>query len=1022
MTGTSSPTVGQVAAQRGTTVTCAANRPAEMDDPEYAWFIESGAVDLFLVEMQDGVERSAPQHMVRAGAGRLLPGVAPQHDETSLILMAKGLPGTVLRRISRSQLGTVGSVEVAEQIDAWIADISAMLVRGYRPRPRINALLESGEAPAMRSGTIAARRGVVWAAGLSSGEGLFMGLIDLAASRAAPDGTRGSLPLTSATWLAVTQEARVTPVSSSELAERGQLLSGLDAFHQVALSLERLNRQLALVGQANLARAQAISRRDGEEAARHRLFDALRSPGLHTEVDDSGRRSDHLERRARRSPASESQADDSGRRSDRPGRRSPAGESQVDDSGLHRVLRVIGRHSGIEFRRPSSPSPSDQSAAHSELDRVLNASDARSRKVKLVPQDRWWVGDSGAMLAFRAEDGRPVALVPGALGNYREVDPASRRRRRITAANAGSLRPDAFTFYPGLKPADVDWRDLWDVARTGLGGLLARLAVTGLLGGLIMLLPAVALGFAADEAIPAGDAGLLYGVSLALVAFGIARALLYVLQDMSLMGIEARVSSRMEAAFWDRLLRLPASVRRQYPSGELAARGTTFQNVRDAAHGVIGNGLLSTLFLVPAFVLIAWRDVWLGGLTAAFGFLSLLVTTALGLRQIGPLDRQMKAVQLMASRLSQLINGIPRMRMHGAESSGFAVWARGYREQKRTEMEFDAMETHLRAFGAALPSLAAALVILVATLLGPGSLSAGDFIVVFVLFLLYQRAVKRLGESFGALAAVVPAWNQLRPLLAEATETGAEKDFVEELHGEVVFDKVSFRYEANGPLVLDDVSIRVSKGEFVALVGESGSGKSTLLRLALGLERPFSGSVCFDGRDLQHLDPKSVRRQIGVVPQVVQLHPADLWDNIVGGDERFTSEDAWRAAQLAAVDREIMAMPMGMLTPIGAGAAVISGGESQRIQIAHALIRDPRILILDEATSWLDTETQSRILENLSSLTSTRIVVAHRRSTLQHVDRIYVLQQGKVVQEGSFAELAENPGVFQDLMSRQQAA
>ncbi|WP_420433331.1 ATP-binding cassette domain-containing protein [Candidatus Poriferisocius sp.] len=1023
MNGPSSPTVGQVAAQRGKAVTCSANRPAEMDDPEYAWFIESGAVDLFLVETQDGVECSTPQHMLRASAGQLLPGVAPLVDGTSLGLMAKGVPGTVLRRISRSQLGTVDSVELAKQIDAWIADISAMLVRDFRQRPRIDALLESGEASAMRSGTIAARRGVVWATGLLSGEGLFVGLIDLAASRAAPDGAEGALPLTSATWLTVTQEARVTPVSSSELAERGRLLSGLDAFHKVAFSLERLNRQLALVGQANLARAQAISRRDGEQAARHRLFDALRSPGLHTEVDDSGCRSGRAGRRARRSPAGESQVDDSGRRSGRAGRRarrSSAGESQEDDSGLHSVLRVIGRHAGIEFQRPSSPPP-EQSAAHSELDRVLNASDARSRKVKLVPQDRWWVGDSGAMLAFRAEDGRPVALMPGALGNYREVDPASRRRRRITAANAGSLRPDAFTFCPVLKPADVGWRDLWDVARTGLGGLLARLAVTGLLGGLIMLLPAVALGFAADEAIPAGDAGLLYGVSLALVAFGVARALLYVLQDMSLMGIEARVSSRMEAAFWDRLLRLPASVRRQYPAGELAARGTTSQNVRDAAHGVIGNGLLSTLFLVPAFVLIAWRDAWLGGLTAAFGFLSLLVTMALGLRQIGPLDRQMKAVQLMAGRLFQLINGIPRMRMHGAESSGFAVWARGYREQKRTELEFDALETHLRAFGAALPPLAAALVILVATLLGPGSLSAGDFIVVFVLFLLYQRAVKRLGESFGALAAVVPAWNQLRPLLAEAAETGAEKDFVEELHGEVVFDKVSFRYETNGPLVLDDVSIRVSKGEFVALVGESGSGKSTLLRLALGLERPFSGSVCFDGRDLQHLDPKSVRRQIGVVPQVVRLHPADLWDNIVGGDERFTSEDAWRAAQLAAVDREIMAMPMGMLTPIGAGATVISGGESQRIQIAHALIRDPRILILDEATSWLDTETQSRILENLSSLTSTRIVVAHRRSTLQHVDRIFVLQQGKVVQEGSLAELAENPGVFQDLMSRQQA-
>ena len=625
------------------------------------------------------------------------------------------------------------------------------------------------------------------------------------------------------------------------------------------------------------------------------------------------------------------------------------------------------------------------------------------------------------MLAFRAEDGHPVALLPSAIGNYREVDPVGGRQRRITAANAGSLRPEAWTFYPPLKSAGVEWRDLWGVARTGLGTGLARLVVTGLLGGLIMLLPAVALGLAADRAIPDGDAGLLYGVSLALVAFGLARALLHVLQDMSLMRIGARVTSCLEAVFWYRLLRLPSSVLRRHPANDLAMRGTTIQQVRDAAQGVIGNGVLSILFLSPAFVLMAWRDVRLGGLAAAFGLLSLFATVALGLRQIGPLGRWLKAVRRLAGQLFQLINGIPRLRVDGAESSGFAAWARGYREQKRAELELGALESHLRAFSAALPSLAGAVVIVAATLLGAGSVTAGDFIVIFVLIFLYQRAVVRLGESFGAVAALVPAWNDIRPLLVEAIDMGADGEFVEELHGEVAFDQVSFRYESDGPLVLDEVSLRVRKGEFVAITGESGSGKSTLLRLALGLEQPSNGSVCFDGRDLQHLNPMAVRRHIGVVPQIVQLHPDDLWDNIVGGHGGFTAEDAWRAAQLAAVDREIAAMPMGMLTPIGAGAAVISGGESQRIQIAHALITDPRILILDEATSWLDTETQTRVLDNLSRLTLTRIVVAHRPSTLRQADRIYVMREGKVVQEGSFARLAETPGVFQDLMGRQLA-
>ena len=350
-----------------------------------------------------------------------------------------------------------------------------------------------------------------------------------------------------------------------------------------------------------------------------------------------------------------------------------------------------------------------------------------------------------------------------------------------------------------------------------------------------------------------------------------------------------------------------------------------------------------------------------------------------------------------------------------------AAWASGYREQKRAELELSALDTHLRAFSAALPSLAAAMVILVATLGGTASMTTGDFIVIFVLFLLYQRSVMRLGGSFSALAAVVPALNQVRPLLGETTETRAEGELVDELHGEVVFDKVSFRHDADGPLILDEVSIRARKGEFVAIVGESGAGKSTVLRLALGLERPSSGSVYFDGRDLQQLNLTQVRRQIGAVSQTVQLHPQDLWDNIVGDIADATAEDAWRAAGLAAVDREIAAMPMGMLTPVGAGAALTSGGESQRIQIARALIRNPRILLLDEATSWLDAETQAEILDNLSRLTMTRIVVAHRLSTLRQADRIYVMRAGRVVQEGSFEELSETPGEFQELTSRQLA-
>ena len=414
-------------------------------------------------------------------------------------------------------------------------------------------------------------------------------------------------------------------------------------------------------------------------------------------------------------------------------------------------------------------------------------------------------------------------------------------------------------------------------------------------------------------------------------------------------------------------------------------------------------------------------DAALGGVVLAFSLLSLIATVVLGLRQIPPQGRVIRAGHRVAGRLFQLVNGIAKLRVDGAEGSAFAVWARDYRDQKRAELELGAFDEHLRAFGSALPLLAGAVLLLAVTLSDRGALAVGDFLVVYTVFMVFQTAVSRLGASFTAVAAIVPALEQVRPFLAKPLDANADGVSVEPLGGDVLFDHVSFRYDPDGPPILDDVTIHARPGEFVAIAGESGAGKSTLFRLALGLDRPSAGAVYYDGRDLAHLNVKQVRRKIGAVPQDVRLHPQDLLDNIVADHEDTTLDEAWKAARTAAVDREIMAMPMGMLTPVGAGGAVTSGGESQRIVIARALVRNPRILLLDEATNWLDNENQSRVMANLADLTSTRIVIAHRLSTLRQADRIYVMRSGKVVQEGTFSELAAAEGVFRDLVRRQVA-
>ena len=956
-------------------VPCAGNLPLEIDDPKFAWFIDNGTLDLFLVERKDGVEQSSPQHLLRAGAGRLLPGVAPQEGDTTFSLIAKGLPGTMLRRLPVASLGEIRNEELAEQIDTWLMDVSAMLSRDVIHRPRPDMLIEPGQTPAARNGTLSTRRRVVWVSEPPPGSSLFMSLLDPVDSK--PDGETASaaLPLTPSSWLTLMEPADLSTRSSETLAEENLLLHALANFHAVAFSLERLNRSLTVVDQANLERAQATNRRSDEEDARRRLFN------LYNLVQDRG--------------------------------------ADARDSVLLDVLQIIGRHEGIDFKWPAMR---DTPASTIVLGDVLDASGVRARQVRLSLEDKWWVGDSGPMLAFKKDDNRPVALLPGVLGHYWEVDPAGGgRKTRVTARRAASLGNRAWLFYQPLTSAVAEPRDLFRLARKRLTADFIRFITTGLLVGLVMLLPAVVLGFIVDEVIPTGEASLLYSVAAVLATFALFGALLHVLQGTALMRLEGRVVSRIEAAFWDRMLRLPASFLQRYSAGDLAMRGMTFQNLRGEVQGMVANNVMSIVFLSPALVLIFFYDAALGGIVTSFGILSLILTVIFGLRQIAPQRRVIRAVQGLTGRLYQLINGISKLRMARAEGSAFAVWARDYREQKHAELELGARAAHLQAFGAALPLLAGAVLLLATTLSDRSALAVGDFLVVYTMFILFQTAVARLGASFSAIAAIMPAFDQVRPFLAEAPETSVDGEPVGTLGGEILLDHVSFRYDPDGPPILDDVSIHARPGEFVAIAGESGSGKSTIFRLALGLEQPSAGSVYYDGRDLEHLNIKQVRRQIGVVPQDVQLHPQDLWDNIVGGNEAATAEDAWEATRIAAVDREIAAMPMLMLTNVGASASLTSGGESQRIMIAHSLIRKPRILLLDEATNWLDNDNQSKIMANLERLSSTRIVIAHRLSTLRQADRIYVMRKGKVVQEGTYTELVETEGVFQDLIHRQMA-
>ena len=970
--------IAELAARAGEPVPCAGNLPVKLDDPDTVWFIDRGAVNIFVVEFKDGVEHAAPQHLLRRETGLLLPGVAPDRgdgeEETALSLIAKGSPGTVLKRLPASLLSEVEPADLAQQTDSWLTAITDTLSRFASRLPRPTALAEPGQTKTLSSCTLSVRRGVVWVSGPPRGASLFMDLVDHA-DIAGPSSQRSAeIPLTRTSWLTIRDEAKLAGRSTEELAQQGILLSALASFHAIAFALERLNRRLAVADDANLERARTASPRTAERAARQRLFNIYDLP-----VDR---------------------------------------DASVEDTSLADALEAIGRREGIEFKIPARPTPSG--AAVNLVD-VLDASGVRARRVRLDDAGAWWRSDSNAMLAFRADDGQPVALLPGRLGRYREYDPLSKRSARITRERAAALAEEAWVFYRPLPAGNVKPADLLGIALHGTGPDMLRLILAGLPGGLFKLVPALALGFVANQTAADGTAGALYAVAAAVAGFGLLGALLHLLQGVALMRLEGRSAARVEAAIWDRLMRVPPSILNRHQAGDLAMSGITFQNLRDGVQGVVADGLLSTIFLLPVLGVIFLYDATLGIVALTFSLASLLVTVGLGLRQIPPYGRMIRAARRVSGRLFQIVGGIGKLRVENAEASAYAIWAQDYRLQKRAELELGALEGHSRAFGAALPLLAAGALLFAAVAAGDEQIPVGDFLVVYLIFIAFQSAIARLGESLGTVAAILPAFGQTGPLLEAVPEAEVEGAPVEHLGGDVLFDRISYRYDPEGPLVLDDVTIHARPGEFIAIAGESGAGKSTLFRLALGFDRPSAGAVYYDGRDLRHLNLKQVRRKIGAVPQSVGLHPQDLWDNLVGHHGEVSSDEVWAAARVADVEAEIKGMPMGMMTMVGTSGAVLSGGESQRVTIARSVIRSPRIMLFDEATNWLDNESQAKVMRNLAALTSTRVVIAHRLSTLEQADRIYVLQDGKVVQSGSFNDLMDVEGVFRELVRRQIA-
>jgi NHLM bacteriocin system ABC transporter ATP-binding protein len=547
----------------------------------------------------------------------------------------------------------------------------------------------------------------------------------------------------------------------------------------------------------------------------------------------------------------------------------------------------------------------------------------------------------------------------------------------------------------------------------------------GILAGLLGLLTPVLTGKLVDELIPSAKREQLVEVFAILALSAITTWILLLLRSLAVLRMEGRMEAALQTAYWDRLLRLPAGFHRGYTAGDLAMRSLGISAIRQTLTGTAVSSILTGVFSLFGLGLMFTLNAALAGIGLVMMILAFAVTVAAAWIQIRLQRSITEKGGRLAGLLPQILGGIAKLRVAAAEDRAFARWAARFADQKREMVRGRRVSTWLQLFFGMFQAGTTMALFLGLFYVSEGrtsglGLSTGAFLAFQSAFLQVLGGATQIGSALIGVLSVVPLYERAKPILETIPESTTGRADPGNLTGDLELNQIVFRYAPDSPPVLQGVSLRVGAGEFAAIVGPSGSGKSTLLRLLLGFENPESGSVFYDGQDLNGLDLAAVRRQAGVVLQSGGVLHGSIFDNIAGAAQ-LTMDDAWRAARLAGLEADIRAMPMGMHTLIPDGGLGLSGGQRQRLQIARAIVNQPKLIFFDEATSALDNQTQAIVMESLSALRSTRIVIAHRLSTIRNADRIFVLNKGQIEESGAYDELMAKKGLFEAMARRQLA-
>jgi len=639
----------------------------------------------------------------------------------------------------------------------------------------------------------------------------------------------------------------------------------------------------------------------------------------------------------------------------------------------------------------------------------------RSRELRL--HECWWRRAGEAMVGC-LHDGTSVALLPARSG-WRMLRPGDGEGIRVDDDVAASLAGHAQVLYRGFSDNEErPGRALAAFVFAIVRGEMALIALASLAAGLLSMAAPFLSGMLVQSVIPDGVRSEILQLILAMVgvAFGVMGFEL--VRGLAVLRVESVLGSAVEGALWSRLLRLPPDFFRRYGAGDLALRADAVNEIRRTVGVASITALLGVLFSSVNLVVLLSYGLKPALLALGVCAVQLVILLGMAMFELHLHRRVLANGGAMQTLTVQIFQGISKLRVAAAENRFLARWMHLFAVDQAVNFRANIVGGAVTAFGAGWNILVmAALIGLVG--FGGVKMSLGDYVTYSGVSGQFVSAILSLAGLIPALATVLPLWERARPILTEPTEDSAGSLHPGMLQGEIEASRVSFSYPG-GQSALSDVSLRIPAGAFVALVGPSGSGKSSLLRLLLGFEQPDSGSVLLDGHDLGDLDRGAVRRQLGVVLQHSRIEAGSLYHNIAGAVP-LSLEEAAEAAELAGLGPDIAAMPMGLHTYVDDAGATLSGGQRQRLLLARAIARRPRIMLLDEATSALDNAAQAHVMDTLARMNITRVVVAHRLSTVRHADLIYVLSEGRIVEQGDYETLVAAGGVFAGLIRRQTA-